>query len=312
MKRLNNKAHQYLLFLLFLLIIPSSCHSNRDRKDQDNQLHLAIEGDGRDVKNEISPKEILTLASWNIQHLGRTKTEEEIQQIAQILRNFDIVAIQEVVAKNPAGAQAVAKIADKLNRMGAKWDYIVSNPTKSPSPYISERYAFLWKTSKVEMIHRAYLDEQLEEVCYREPYIARFRKKGSKMHFYVVNFHARRYNMNPDEEIIYLLDYEARLKSDRVIIAGDFNLDEKHKVWAPFYAQGYKSALQNTPTTLKWKCKDNSYRHHAIDNLFYAKGIIFKGSGLVDFVETCEGLEEARKISDHLPVFMEFALDSTL
>jgi deoxyribonuclease-1-like protein len=86
----------------------------------------------------------LKIASWNIQDLGRSKNAEEINSIAKILRNFDLVAIQEVVAKDPAGAQAVTKIVDELNRMGSKWDYQISNPTKSPSVYMSERYAFLW------------------------------------------------------------------------------------------------------------------------------------------------------------------------
>ena len=66
--------------------------------------------------------ENLTLASWNIQHLGRSKTDEEIWEMAQILRHFDIIAIQEVVAKDPAGAQAVARLVDALNRMGFQWD----------------------------------------------------------------------------------------------------------------------------------------------------------------------------------------------
>src|SRR5690554_2699648 len=122
--------------------------------------------------------ENISVVSWNIQYLGRTKTPEDIFEISNTLRNFDLVAIQEVVAKDPAGAQAVARIADELNRMGSKWDYQISNPTKSPSVYMSERYAFLWKTSKVNIVHRAYLDEDLEELCYREPFIAKFNFKG--------------------------------------------------------------------------------------------------------------------------------------
>src|SRR5690606_31627175 len=139
------------------------------------------------------------------------------------------VALQEVVAKDPAGAQAVAKIADELNRMGAKWDYRISDPTKSPSSNISERYAFLWKTSKVSLIHRAYLDRELEDIINREPYIAAFKIKGQPEPFYVINFHSRKYDERPEEEIIHFLDYPTRLKSNRIIIAGDFNLDRSEE-----------------------------------------------------------------------------------
>ena len=89
-----------------------------------------------------------SIVSWNISHFGKTKDASEIKRIAQIVRDFDIIAIQEVVAIDPAGAKAVARLADELNRMGAKWDYRVSNPTNSSSGK-TERYAFIWKSKKV-------------------------------------------------------------------------------------------------------------------------------------------------------------------
>jgi len=49
----------------------------------------------------------VSIVSWNIQDLGRTKDDAEIQFIAEVIRDFDIIAIQEVVAVDPAGAQAV-------------------------------------------------------------------------------------------------------------------------------------------------------------------------------------------------------------
>jgi len=50
-----------------------------------------------------------SIVSWNISHFGKTKDASEIKRIAQIVRDFDIVAIQEVVAIDPAGAKAVAR-----------------------------------------------------------------------------------------------------------------------------------------------------------------------------------------------------------
>lgn len=252
----------------------------------------------------------ISIASWNIRHLGRTKTADDIYQIANLMRNFDIVVIQEVVAKDPAGAQAVAKIADELNRMGFQWDYQVSDPTKSPTPQHSERYAFLWKPSRVNMIHRAYLDKELEDLCYREPFVAEFRPRGKKKSFYVINYHSRKYNDKPEEEIIQFIDYPERLKSDNILIAGDFNLSETHDVWRPFYRIGFKNALKNQRTTLKTKCKNDDYLSHPIDNFYFTSGIEKISSGSIDFVGSCENLERAREISDHLPVFMEFVIES--
>jgi len=90
------------------------------------------------------------LLSWNLENFGKSKTYSTLTYIANTLKEYDIVAIQEVVAGN-GGAQAVAKLADELNRIGTKWDYSISDPTTS-SAYKTERYAFLWKTAKVKKI----------------------------------------------------------------------------------------------------------------------------------------------------------------
>ncbi|WP_434035662.1 endonuclease/exonuclease/phosphatase family protein [Formosa sp. 4Alg 33] len=250
----------------------------------------------------------LKIASWNIRDLGRTKDANEIHKIAQILRDFDLVAIQEVVGKDPAGAQAVAKIADELNRMGSKWDYRTSDPTKSPSVYISERYAFLWKTSKVKLTNPAYLDSELAEKCFREPYIGKFQLTKGTEPFYVVNFHSRKHDDHPEQEIIYLKDYSTKLNSDSVFILGDFNMNEKHEVWNNLYNKGFKSALKDTKTTLKTKCKNGDYLNYPIDNIYYSKNISPVKSGAIDFVRDCSNLEAARQLSDHLPIYLEFLI----
>ena len=112
------------------------------------------------------------LLSWNIENFGKSKSEETINYIANTLREYDIIALQEVVA-GYGGAQAVAKLADELNRKGAKWDYVISDPTSS-SAYKTERYAFVWKTSKVKKIGRAWLEKKYHLEIDREPYFCTF------------------------------------------------------------------------------------------------------------------------------------------
>lgn len=245
-----------------------------------------------------------TMITWNIQDLGQSKEEAEIDAIVQILRTADLVLIQEVVGKDPAGAQKVSAIADGLNRTGARWDYRISDRTNSPSPYISERYAILWKPSRLQLQGRAMLDQELAEECDREPYLARFKVSGDTSRFWIANFHARKHDKEPEEEIKRFISYPQRLGTEAVIIAGDFNLDEQHEVWTPFYAEGFRSALEETPTTLKMKCNlRGEYVNYAIDNIFYhSSRFSASDAGRIDFVESCDLLEIAREISDHLPV----------
>lgn len=97
------------------------------------------------------------LLSWNIENLGKSKSDSAITYIANTVKDYDVVVIQEVVAGN-GGAQAVAKLAGELNRKGAKWDYSISDPTSS-SAYKTERYAYIWKTAKVKKIGKAWLEK---------------------------------------------------------------------------------------------------------------------------------------------------------
>ncbi|MBK8855685.1 MAG: hypothetical protein IPN10_16670 [Saprospiraceae bacterium] len=97
----------------------------------------------------ISANGEITFVSWNIKDFGQSRDDKEMNAIADYVKHADIVAIQEVVAKHPGGAQAIARLVDVLNRKGSAWDYRVSDPTFSSSPQKSERYAYLWKPSKV-------------------------------------------------------------------------------------------------------------------------------------------------------------------
>jgi|GEM_PF-622827 endonuclease/exonuclease/phosphatase family metal-dependent hydrolase len=310
-----NNSVKLVLLIFFIGFIGCNSNSIREYKSEvlphfsENTTFLD-EGTLLYFPDTLNPEKgnSISIASWNIQHLGRTKTAEDVFEIANVLRDFDLVAIQEVVAKDPAGAQAVARIADELNRMGSKWDYQVSDPTKSPSVYSSERYAFLWKTSKINIVHRAFLDTDLEDLCFREPFVAAFKTKKDSELFYVVNYHSRKYNDKPEEEILHFIDYPKRLDSNRIIIAGDFNLSETHEVWKPFYQKGSRSALQATRTTLKWNCKNGDYLSHPIDNFYFTSGITSNYSGSIDIVGHCDNLKRVREISDHLPVFMKFKI----
>ncbi len=247
-----------------------------------------------------------SILSWNIQDLGRTKSKEEIIEICQILRHFDLVLIQEIVGKDPAGIQAVGKIVDYLNRMGFKWDYRVSDPTNSPSFNKSERYGFLWKTSKVDLKGRAWLDYELSSICDREPYIGKFQFKDHDEEIFIINFHSRVHSSHPEEEIFFLQNYDTRFGSNNIILGGDFNINERHPVWRDFYKKGFKNALSDTPTTLRRKCKSGNYLNHSIDNFYYSLPFEIVESGIVDFVKGCENLENVRGISDHLPVYFIF------
>ena len=299
------KVFLYFFSLIIVFLLSCESRSGEKRRLKNDETVVLHQNENFQKTKHHNTLKVLT---WNIQNLGQSKNTEEISTISKIINPYDIVAIQEVVAKDPRGAQKVAQIVDELNRMGAKWDYSISDPTQSPSSNMSERYAYLWKTSKVSLFNNPYLDEKLKNICIREPYIAGFKLKKSTSCFYLINFHARVHSQKPEEEIRYFINYQERLESENIIILGDFNLNETHEVWDDLYDKGFVSAIQNSRTTLKKKCKNKKYLYHSMDNIYYNSNTVnLLSSGKVDFVGSCDNLVNARQISDHLPVFIEFS-----
>ncbi len=243
------------------------------------------------------------LLSWNIENFGKSKSVSEISFIANTVKEFDIIAIQEVVAGD-GGAQAVAKLADELNRKGAKWDYVISNPTSS-SAYKTERYTFLWQTAKVKKIGKAWLEKKYHLEIDREPYYCTFQN-GDKQ-FTVANFHAITKNRQPETEIKYFKFLPEEYPNLNLIFAGDFNCPQSHTVFNPLRKIGYQSILINQKTSLKKKYKNGQYLASEFDNMFYnISKIKVRNAGIIPFYKNFNSLDEARKISDHIPIWVEF------
>ncbi|WP_066311140.1 endonuclease/exonuclease/phosphatase family protein [Flavobacterium sp. TMP13] len=246
------------------------------------------------------------LLSWNIENIGKSKSDQVILFVANTVKDFDIVAIQEVVA-GYGGAQAIARLADELNRTGTKWDYRVSAPTSS-SAYKTERYAFLWKTNIIKIIGEPWLEKKFNLEIDREPFYATFEYKNKQ--FTVVNFHAITKSKQPETEIKYFKHLPIEYPNLNLIFVGDFNCPESHTVFNPLKNIGYESVLKSQKTTLKKDCKSEECLASEFDNMFYNKSkVILINAGHISFYKTFNSLKDARNISDHVPIWAEIVLN---
>ena len=244
-----------------------------------------------------------TITSWNLQNFGKSKSDNEINYIAIKLKSYDIIAIQEVVA-GYGGPQAVARLADNLNRQGSTWDYSISDPTTS-SAYKTERYAFIWKTKKIKKIGVAWLEQQYNREIDREPYYCTF--ESNKKQFTLVNFHAITKSKQPETEIKYFKFLPAQYPDLNLIFLGDFNCPQSHTVFFPLRKMGYESILKNQKTSLKQECYNGNCLASEFDNMFYdAKKCKFQDAEVIKFYEDFDTLHDARKISDHAPISATF------
>ena len=246
-----------------------------------------------------------TLVSWNLQNFGSSKTDQSVVFIASILKDYDIVALQEIVV-NPSGAQAVAKLAAELTKTGTKWAYAVSDPTTS-SAYKAERYAFLWKTHVVQLIGKPWLEKKYHLEIDREPFYATFHYQNKP--FTVVNFHAITQKRQPETEIKYFKFLPEHYPNLTLLFVGDFNCPETHTVFNPLKKMGYASAFENQKTTLRTQCIQNDCLASAFDNIYYpTSSVTLQQKGIIPFYEFFQNWNDARKVSDHVPIWIQFQI----
>lgn len=244
--------------------------------------------------------------TWNLMNLGKSKTPEQITYIASILDKADIIAIQEVVT-NPTGAQTTAKIHQELNNStGSKWDYVISEPTQS-SPYRSERYVYFFKTGSVKLKSKPYLDQHFAQQIEREPYVATFTYKGKEIT--LMNFHALPKKHQPETEIKYFRNYPSLYSDHNLVFLGDFNLTQAHSVFNPIKNMGYEPAFTKQKTSLRQKCIQGDCLASEYDNLFHnSANMSITHREVILFFEDFEDLETARKLSDHIPLLVQYNL----
>lgn len=256
------------------------------------------------IDRSDAPAGSLVIASWNACKFGKSKTDDTMGFMADILAPADIVAIQEV-STSQFGAQAMAKLCDALNRRGAKWDYSVSDPThQSPS---KERFGFLWKTSSVQAIaQKPVLVSGLAAVMEREPAVMHFRTGEKKIS--VASFHLAPTDKHPENEVTGLAANRNLFVSPELVFVGDWNLSFGRI--EPFIGPTFGMLhLIDGKTSLRQAAGEDGYLSQAFDNIFIAGRIKIWHAGIVDFVPRFSDLAGAREISDHLPVYAVLVLD---
>lgn len=292
----NNSANSPIL---------SDNYTKKDESKKDKN----IESENQKNEGDNSKGETIKVLSWNLYNFGKSKDAKEIEYIAKKLKDYDIVAIQEV-STSLYGIRAVGKLADELNRTGTKWEYKISEPTSGDG---KERYAYVWKTStrnaKISL-KKDWLEESIEAKVDREPYMARFEinsKKGKTTNTLLIgSFHAVPTSKDPEKEVVFLEEIPNRYRTDNILILGDFNLDGKHEAFDVLRSRSLEAAFEGQKTSLRMKEKDGEPLNEEYDNIFVeTRAFSINKAEVIHFYKDYNTLKEARYISDHIPIWVE-------
>ena len=297
----------------------ASAGSNFDRENQRPGLALPPQnqaaGQTQSPPSTVStpsartqrPADKLLISSFNIQVFGQSKIAKTnvMSVIVQIIRQFDMVAIQEIRAKDD---DIMPRLIAMLNSDGSRYDFLIG-PRLGRS-VSTEQYAFIYDTNRVEHDPSSVgtIGDQAD-LLHREPFVARFRARTSAPEkaftFWLVNTHT-----DPDEvpeEVAALSQCfqvmrSARPDEDDVILLGDLNANEAQL--GPFLK------IPGVSCVVRGGVMTNTRQNKAYDN------IIFHGPstnehtgrwGVYDFESSFQlSREQALQVSDHLPVWAEF------
>jgi endonuclease/exonuclease/phosphatase family metal-dependent hydrolase len=259
----------------------------------------------------------IRIATWNIQVFGEAKLAdaEAMQTIVAVLKNFDLVAIQEIRAQSQ---DILPQLIALLNADGQyQYDYVIGPRLGRTSS--KEQYAFVFDMASIEVDrYQLYTINDQDDLLHREPLVGWFRarlapeKQAQAFTFSLVNIHT-----DPDEvdrelnaldDVFFAVRDDGRNEDD-VILLGDVNVNEKH-LGELGKISGLTYVVANTPTNTRGDAQyDNIFFHSTATPEFTGRG------GVLDFaraynlpIEIRDNTFTALDVSDHLPVWAEFSV----
>jgi deoxyribonuclease-1-like protein len=275
----------------------------------------------------VRPGETIRIATFNIQVFGEHKLADArtAEVLARIIRKFDVVAIQEIRAKDP---NLMARFLQLVNAGGFQYDCVVG-PRLGRSDS-KEQYAYIFDLTRVEIDRTSlYTVADPDDLLHREPYVAGFRARGAPPQeaftFVLIDIHT-----DPDEtdtELNALDDVFRAVRNDGrgeddVILLGDLNagpalntsfggptrrvqpgVDDSNlgQLGAiPYIAY----VVSGVPTNTRG---DKTY-----DNILFDRRATTEYTGTAGVLDVMREfnltMDQALLVSDHLPVWAEFSV----
>jgi len=242
------------------------------------------------------------IATFNIQNFGQSKLAKTdvVDTLATIVRQFDIVAVQEISDISNRTAPAFLKV---VNANGARYKLSCSARTgREPDDVKSaEQYAFYYDSRTVSLTDAA-LYPDVNDDFQREPYVASFTRKSDSLNFVVCTIHTA-----PAQAVAEIAALAKVAKwipthfknAKRIIFCGDFNASCSYA--SPTEIQAL--AIHKSP--YYWVVPDDADTNLAKSACAYDRFVITEN--LRSYIGGWEVYRafKSKKVSDHWPVVLK-------
>ncbi len=249
---------------------------------------------------------VIRVASFKISALGTAMLNKPnvVHMIVSILRQYDVIALQGVQSSRD---DVLPLVVDKLNQSGGSYDYLIGPRVGRHAPH--QQFAFVFDTQKVETDrYQLYTVDDPEDLMNAEPLVAWFRCKGVPQQdaftFSMINVSIEPSFADAERAVLpALIDAvqgDGRGEDDW-ILAGDFAGGNAQLTMLD--SRSVRFAISDIPTDIAGT--------QMLDTLIFPTRATseFTGrAGAFDFLRKYNlSLERALELSNHMPVWAEFA-----
>jgi endonuclease/exonuclease/phosphatase family metal-dependent hydrolase len=296
----------------------------------DNSLDDAASYDATiDANYSILPQRgpgTILVASFNIQTFGQSKKNKPdvMQRLAEVVRQFDVVAIQEIREKEQT---LLPEFMRYINSDGAAYDFILSERLGQSSS--QEQYAYVFDSRRILADKSAaYLVEDgspggsstqtvgtdgMQDLLHREPYVARFvvnlPARDNPFRFTMMNMHTDPDVVDQELDVlanvfVAVRNYEYSIGEDDLILAGDLNASPRQF--------GRLGQITDVVPIIQEGAYTNVIQTKLYDNLLIDSQMTREFTGRHGVLNLQQffslSLSDAKRLSDHYPVWAEFTV----
>lgn len=262
-------------------------------------------------RDPVPQEQSITIASWNLKNIGKTKFNDpaRIDIIINILKNYDIIAIQEV---KDITLQLPQQLIDKMNMDGSNYKLVASDRV---GRNVFEQYLFVYDDDKIDAIPgtEGYGIEPNDEFE-REPYYAMFR--AGNFDFYLFTIHTKPSAVAteiPALRTAYIDLQNNTPDEDDIILLGDFNGKAPGVTAGSYITLDAIAQIPNILFTINEETNTRGGR--AYDNIIFQGNYTteYSGSSGVSTFWLPYGLDEDQgfRISEHKLVWAVFNIPPT-
>nr|XP_046241090.1 deoxyribonuclease-1-like isoform X2 [Scatophagus argus] len=259
----------------------------------------------------------MKIAAFNTKKLGWAKVHKNVVRkiLIKIMSRYSVVVLLEVLDQT---GKAMEKLLDELNGDNGQHQYnMICSESLGRSSY-KEKFVFFYRVHELSIIAIYQYREKGEDVLAREPFVVLFRRLNAGVRQAVQELALIPVHTKPEDAereldaMVKVVDaVKKRLKTENIMILGDFNADGRYlsgkgRQRVGLSSQHYHWLIDDDVDTTTSDCNDHTYDRIVVYGQVMVDAVVPDSAQPFNFQRAYQLSDQtAQAISDHYPVEVE-------